>query len=249
MSDLTPYQKLVLDRYLARKNTETEEPEVKADIKPKRTRKPKLSVTDTGFDLSDYLILDGRNHGTYSYPDLLVEKERSKLGKIWNKTQTELHNEGSYMLTIRQFTDFLTMLQSGKVYDGTGQKLRSQEVTKLLNDIIEVRGPWRSEHLDAKFNKQDDQFRITYHKIKQDGTLEEVTESLEDCLITDKQPGIDLSSWLTNGTNQGLPKKSTSDGSTWYWSPRDGAVARFNADTNRAGLYCDGNPIGTNAAL
>src|SRR3989338_2319580 len=119
MSDLTPYQKLVLDRYLSRKNTETEEPEVKADIKPKRTRKPKSSVTtNQGFNLSEYLILDGRTYGTYSYPDLLVEKERSKLEKNWNQTQTELHNEGSYMSTIRQFVDLLSMLKSGKVYDG-----------------------------------------------------------------------------------------------------------------------------------
>jgi len=118
-----------------------------------------------------------------------------------------------------------------------------------LNNIIEVKDPWRSEWLDAKFSKQNDQFRITYHKIKQDGTLEEVTESLEDCLITDKQPGIDLSSWLTNGTNQGLPKKSTSDGSIWYLSPRDGAVARFVAVTDGAGLYCYWGPYVTNASL
>jgi len=250
MSDLTPYQKLVLDRYLARKNTETEEPEVKADLKPKRTRKPKSSVTTSqGFNLSDYLILDGRTHGTYSYPDLLVARELSKKGNNWTDTQTELHNEGSYMLPIRQFADFLIMLQSGKVYDGTGSQLRSQEVTKLLNNIIEVRDPWRSEWLDAKFSKQNDQFRITYHKIKQDGTLEKVTESLEDCLITDKQPGIDLSSWLSTATSQGLPKKSTSDGSTWYWSPRDGAVARFDAITYWAGLGCSGGPNGTGASL
>jgi hypothetical protein len=252
MSDLTPYQKLVFERYLARKNTESEEPkpEEKPDTKPKRTRKPKASVAKSqGFNLSDYLILDSRTHGTYSYPDLLVAKERSKFGKNWIDTQTELHNEGSYMLTIRQFVDFLTMLQSCKVYDGAGSQLRSQEVTKLLNDIIEVRDPWRSEHLDAKFNKAGDKFNITYHKIKQNGTLEEVTESLEDCLMTDKQPGIDLSSWLTNGTTQGLPKKDTSNGSIWYWSPRDDAVAGFDADAGRAVLVCDWDPDGANGSL
>jgi len=249
MSDLTPYQKLVFNRYLARKNTETEEPGENQDAKSKRTRKSKVSTASVGLNLSDYLILESKTHGTYSYPDLLVAKELNKKGKDWTGTQAELHTENSYMSTIRQFVDFLIMLRSGKVYDGTGSQLRQQEVTKLLNDIIEVRSPWRSEHLDVKFNKQDDQFRITYHKINQDGTLEEVTESLEDCLMTDKKPGIDLSSWLTNGTIQGLPKKSTSDGSTWYWSPRDGAVAGFDADANRAGLGCDGGPNDANASL
>ena len=208
--------------------------------------KPKTGVLNqTGFNLSDYLILEGNTHGSYSYPDLLVARERSKEGKNWTDTQTELRTENSYMLTIRQFVDLLSMLKSDKVYDGTGTQLKSEEVTTLLNEIREVRAPYRSEHLDAKFNKQVTQTQITYHKIKSDGSIEEVTENLEECVMIDTR--IDLNSWLANSTTQGLPKRLKGD--LYYHSPRHGAVARFIANTYGAGLNCYRSPINANASL
>ena len=79
--------------------------------------------------------------------------------------------------------------------------------------------------------------------------MNEVTEELEDCLIEDKTPGINLDSWLSNSNKQGLPDKKTSVGDLYYWSPRDNAVARFYANSNWAVLSCNGYPDSSNRVL
>ena len=71
-----------------------------------------------------------------------------------------------------------------------------------------------------------------------DGTSQQVTEPLEDCLMRDKTPGIDLDYWLNNATSQGLPTQNIPDGDLWYWYPAIGTVAGFSVDSGGAVLYC-----------
>ena len=102
------------------------------------------------------------------------------------------------MLTIRQYVDFLNLLKSGNVYDGTGRKADPARVNALLDDILTQRNPYRAEWLDASFSVQGMLRKtptITYHKIKPDKTLEKVTEPLANYLAENKAPGIDLNSW------------------------------------------------------
>ena len=163
-----------------------------------------------------------------------------------------LRKNDEYMLTPRQFVDFLALLKSGNASDENGNAVNPAQLEAILDEITEVKDPWRAEHLDAKFDSSGlirKTFRITYHKIKSDGTIEEVTEPLEDCLMSDKEPGIDLDDWLKNANNQGLPKPDAKKGDLWYWYPRNGAVARFRANSDRANLNCNRNPTNTNDAL
>jgi hypothetical protein len=139
------------------------------------------------------------------------------------------------MLTIRQFADFLNLLKSEKAYNGKGNKIKRTTLRNLLNEITEVKSPYRAEHLDAKFKTNT----ITYHKINPNGTTIQVTEPLEDHLTSDK---IDLNSWLKNANSQGLPKPDTQDGDLYFWHPRKDRVAGFIADSGWAGLDCDGDP-------
>jgi len=194
-------------------------------------------------DPENYIALPGKAHGTYSYPDLLVPIERTHQNKDWDDAQAALRAEGYFMLTIRQFIDYINLLKSGTAYYGSGRQIGKSELDAILFDIVGVKDPWRAEWLDAKFGKTIifGENTITYHKIKTYGTLEEVTEPLQDCLMEDKLPGISLDYWLQNATPQGLPPKKTPKGNFWYWRPRQGYVAGFVAHSGGAVLSCSGD--------
>ena len=99
---------------------------------------------------------------------------------------------------------------------------------EIYDEITQVRNPWRSEWIDAYFEKRKDGFYVLNgNKTK--------SEKLEDCLMADKIPGISLDDWVsgTNVTNQGLPKTKSKKGDLYYWYPRDKAVAGFFAGSVR----------------
>ena len=58
--------------------------------------------------------------------------------------------------------------------------------------------------------------------------------------MKDKLPGISLNDWLEDCNYQGLPWKNVKEGSLSYLHPRNNAVARFDANSGRVGLSCDG---------
>ena len=168
--------------------------------------------------------------------NIYIAKERSHLGLNWNATHEALKSEGLRMPTIPEFRNYLKYLKEDSDLNA--------ESENIYNDITQVRDPWRSEWLDAYFEKRKDGFYVlTGNKTK--------AEKLEDCLMTDKTPGINLDDWVsgTNVTNQGLPKTKSKKGDLYYWLPRNERVARFYAGSGRADLGCDGDPRGSNSAL
>jgi len=196
-----------------------------------------------------YILLPGRAHGSYEYPDTLIAKGRSIQSKKWQEAQDALKAEGKFMPTIRQYADFLNLLKSGNAYDGEGHAIAKSELDSILDDIIPVRDPWRAEWLDASFSEQGEQFYIKYHKFNSAGRLEQVQEPLQESLMQDKTPGIDLEDWLQNANEQGLPPPEAREGSLYYWYPKDGRVAGFVAFSGRADLDCDGGPQDSDSAL
>ena len=196
-----------------------------------------------------YILLSGRAHGSYEYPDTLIAKKRSIQSKKWQEAQDALKAEGKFMPTIRQYADFLNLLKSGNAYDGKGHAIAKSELDSILDDIIKVRDPWRAEWLDASFNEQGEQFYITYHKFNSAGKLEQVTEPLQERLMQDKIPGINLEDWLKKANEQGLLSPKAKQGSLYYWCPKDGRVAGFVANSFRAGLDCGRNPRASGSAL
>ncbi|MBI2148155.1 hypothetical protein HYU23_00595 [Candidatus Woesearchaeota archaeon] len=190
----------------------------------------------------EWIKLPGNTYEDYSYLDLLVSISRYNFNKNWNECQKLLHKNKEFMLTIRQFVDFLNLLRSGEVEYSNGEKVPKKEVERILNEIIEVRSPWRSEWLDAKFINKEEQIHIVYNKLNAEGETTEVIEPLKDCLIEDKTPGIGFNSWLNNKAKHGLPLNNIKDGSLWYWYPRANSVVWFRAGSGRVVLLCFGNP-------
>ncbi|MEK6824213.1 MAG: hypothetical protein AABY06_04220, partial [Nanoarchaeota archaeon] len=136
----------------------------------------------------------------------------------------ELQSNNQRMLIIPEFIEFL--------------KYTKKNHQDIYKDIIEVRNPWRAEWLDANFKKRKDGLYI----LTENETKE---EKLEECLMQDKTPRIDLEDYInSNHTKQGLPNKKVENGSLYYWYPRsdNDSVAWFDAIDSRAYLYCNGYP-------
>ncbi len=203
-------------------------------------------------DAEDYLILEHRTHGSYSYPDLLVSKTLSHHGKNWYQSHEALHAEDFEMLTLRQFVDFLNLLKSKKAFDGKGNKVSSSELEDILKEITEQRGPWRAEWLDADFQVVKDKLHLNYeHRYVQGKLQPQRSEPLQGCLMENRTPGIDLDDYLKRATSQGMPPADVKSGSLYYWKPMsdNNSVARFRAFAGGVDLDCRGDPQRSSAAL
>ncbi len=173
---------------------------------------------------------------------LYLSENRYLQDKDWNQTQKILHKEGRRMPTIPEFVELLKYLRSK---DGKS-KLKNAE--KILDEIYTVRGPYRAEWLDAKFEEKNGMY-VAYHTFDSKGSIVQKSDELEEYLTEDKIPGINLEFWLDDSTKQGLPEPKVAKGDLYYWYPRDGAVAGFSADSGRADLDCDGYPDDRDAGL
>jgi len=177
--------------------------------------------------------------------NLYVAKERTLQGKNWNDCHKELHANNYRMPTIKEFAEFLFYLKANP--NGVPDT-SAQEIRETLDEIITIRSPWRSEWLDAKFEKQKGMY-VSYYKFDSSGNIIQEQEKLEDYLAKDKTPGIDLDSWINDSTKQGLPKPKTAKGDLYYYYPRENTVARFVANSGWAGLDCGRYPTYTYPSL
>ena len=202
---------------------------------------PKIEPTSTS---GSYIFLPENEY----HKDLLVSKERKYFGEIQQEAHKELNIDDSYMLTIRQFVDFLKLLKSGNVYDENRNKISDKEIELILDDILAQKNPYRAEWLDARFETIREHLCLIDHFFYE-GIKSESTEILEDCLMQDKTPGIDLNYWLNNANFQGLPPKNTPDGKLYYHFPKKGTVARFGACSVGVVLVCCGVPLVSNPGL
>jgi len=195
----------------------------------------------------DYIIVPGASYEKYSYPDMLVSMKLEYHNTDWNQAHSTLLQLGAQMLTIRQFVDFLKVLRSGTAYDGTGRIIDKNKISTIFNEITEVRDPWRSEWLDAKFEERRSGgflglgfkwfVNINYGHTLQNNQLSPAhSEKLNEDWIQDR--GIEY--WIKNSDEHGLPRYKRRavleeiDG----WRPDSGTVARFCANSNKADLCC-----------
>lgn len=221
------------------------------------------------YNPNDEIILPGRAHGNYSYPDIIVPLHRLGLsqqvvragkqltlslentaqeqdgtryiGRLTSGEASDLAFKLDYELTIRQFADFLNELRKGI----DGEKVyngrgKPADRDRLRTAYNEITEV-REPWRAEHFDAKFGDKTITYHLIETDGTRE-VTEPLSDALMEDRTPGIDLDSWLKTADEHGLPTSKTENGKLYYLYPRNGAVAWFNAGSDGAGLICDGVP-------
>lgn len=126
-----------------------------------------MKQDDAGLSgLEQYILLPGRSHGDYSYPDLLVGKHLLRFDAAiqWVRPhhRVELMNRalengsgrlciselswesaiqlnlllGGLTLTPIQFSHFLKILSSSKAFDGDGKRIPRGEISEIYQRII-----------------------------------------------------------------------------------------------------------------
>jgi hypothetical protein len=234
----------------------------------------------------DYILLSGKDYGSWSYSDLLVSKYRlgmspeagrvalgfgysvantakessgrAYIGNInWEQALKLNLGLGGRTLNPRQFADFLLLLKSGDVVDGSRQIVGRNELDGILDEIVTVRDPYRAEWLDADFKYVDNLGKIvsssdpsgrlwiySEHLLQNGDVDSNHKEVLESCLMT-KGSRINLSTM----NDQGMPTQEGSDFHYWCSDKDNKSVAGFVANSVGAGLNCGRNPTGTNPSL
>jgi len=160
-------------------------------------------------------------------------KERSHVGKNWYDAHRELHKQNLRMPTIPEFVEFLKYLKANPTVENT----------RVYHEIAEARDPSRAEHLDANFYTMPDELWVGYnHIVDSNGKLVTQDHKKLEGHLMHRTPGISLEYWLNNPTKQGLPPANARQGDLWYWHPEEDSVAKFIANSGRAGLGCGGDP-------
>ena len=170
--------------------------------------------------------------------DLYFTGSRILCKTKWQVCKDELKKQGMAMPTPYQFKEFLKYLK-----DSTDAKYN-----ELFNEIAQVREPWRLEWLNARFEEKNGLYMICEDALV-NGQLKTIEQKLDDVLMNDKTPGIDMNEWLNSSAKHGLPEKKIKTGSLWYYYPRSGRVAGFSANSDWVFLGCDRDPDYSNSAL
>lgn len=196
-------------------------------------------TTKVDLDLRDYIMLN--EQGIY------VSQKKFFHSQDNEQMHTSLYDEEARMPLLPEFRLFYCALQSGKAFDGLGEKLSPTESHHLFSEFAEKRDPWRAERLDAQFTYERKRWYVSsLHKPTIEGLVATMKEELDlDTLMEDR--GIELTS--LNFTTQGLPRCDISEGSILYWYPQHNSVARFGAGSGRAYLGCNGDSGYSPAAL
>lgn len=179
------------------------------------------------------IILPCKSHGNYDYPDLFVSTELFTTCDIWNGTVEQMKEKGVFMLTLRQFVDYVNLLRSKKVFYGkTEKQIPEEKIRQIYDETVNNRKNHYGEVFDGQFmmkNSFSKEIQMKYSQIYH-GKLEEgiitlddhlgkVFESrlkrawrrkfkdnfLEDLEEVQNKRRIDIKYWLENATNQGLP--------------------------------------------
>ena len=219
------------------------------EVSPQPDNLPVLTQ-NSNLNLADYIILECRQYSNgYFYPDLLVAKHLTLYNHNWYQSHEKLQQNNQFMLTIRQFVDFVNLLKSGTAYDGQKKQISSQELNQIQDEILTQRSPGRVEWLDADFkylgnNKQEvasnqlgNLWLYSQHRLINGKIEPQYKQHLENCLT--KNCYADL---FDSANNQGLPTTKTTSG-LYYHSPmkENKSVARFWARSSRVNFNCGGN--------
>ncbi|MEK6933331.1 MAG: hypothetical protein AABW75_00470 [Nanoarchaeota archaeon] len=181
------------------------------------------------------------------------DNDQGFIGGINHQQALDITKEiGGFTLSVLLEREFLRHLNKGindrnyHVYNGKGDRIRSDVLQSVNNEIIEVRNLWRSEWNADRFSENNGEMQVTTY-IFDNRKFKEVTESLGDYLAKNKQ--ISYGDWLNRAAKHGLPLSGCKNGEFYFWIPINGRVAGFVAGSVRAGLSCYWSPLSSNSSL
>ena len=225
-----------------------------------------------------YIILPTRTHGSYSYPDLIVDMHRlgydamvekaakelgvtiqntigekdgnQYVGNINWETALKLNQKlGNITLNPRQFIDLRELLEAGIDRNKKVYDGKGRPITvTVLKQVY-------NEIAEKRDPWRAEWLDARFTKIG--GALSiNYNHHLSGGNLTAGKSEIleaylEENSWIdvTSFNKQGLPTRKSSTQKLYYWPPIDGTVARFYADSGWAGLSCGWDPSGTYGGL
>ncbi|MBS3146301.1 hypothetical protein J4471_01240 [Candidatus Woesearchaeota archaeon] len=176
-------------------------------------------------DAENYILLEGKKYGNYSYPDMLISTRLKYFGQNWVDAHKKLRQENSFMLTIRQFADFLKLLKLGIAYNGLGNKLGGYDLDRIQDEVLM---PEQREWLDASFTiTRSKVFYMAFNnKIgPKDNPIPTYDQRLGENILR-HQRSIDFDKWLNTKNKLGLPIKKQK-GDLYFNRPSNNSVTYF----------------------
>ena len=194
-------------------------------------------------DLSHYIGIPGTK--------FMVEREQSHNNLDFDAAEAALREEGLFMpspVIFMPYRNKVFRAAAGdiRLYDGAGKRLARDAAKEIAKPLTEGCWLW----LYAKFAEQKGRTLITYNRIKNLDTIEEVTEALQL-----KESILDAGMVDLVFNEQGMPVRKSrkqefaAKSNIYFYLPVDGSVARFRADANRADMDCDRDQQNSYSAL
>ena len=230
-------------------------------------------------DPKNYLRLEGREHGSYSYGDLFVSTHRLQYGplveqaakslglRVQNTAQEkdgweyigQIKHKNALMLNLtldgrtlnpRQWIDFLLDLRDGAL----GKKIiyhgsGDKAEDKLLEEIYQEIACVRDPWRGEQLDANFSFFDGA-RNINYDHKIQ--NRVLVPQRIEQLEPYLERNGdkvVLKDFNRQGLAIKEDNNGEIYFWAPFDGSVAGFIAYSDRAGLGCDWGPADSGPQL
>ena len=194
----------------------------------------------------DFILMPETKHS----PDTRIHPVRTHKGLNWYETHEALRKSGLFMPNPRQLIDLVLALERGRLYDHEGNKLSSERIRQIQDDLLAEREPYRGVHLDAYFAEVDDESRIFYdHRTLKDRLVPTRVEPLEKYINT--TGFVDLKRF----NRQGLPTRRSANQvyeqgeNVYFWPPANDGVARFRTNSDGVMLYCGRDPRGSDGGL
>jgi hypothetical protein len=226
---------------LKRKDVAPEEVKVEQAKEENQTPAP---LINTNLNPDNYLQIPNTNE--------IIAINQSHGNLNYEEVHKTLLSEGLKVPTPDLFMKhFINVINSynkkTQLITASGNPLGKKQTGELYEKLTHDCWTW----LNAKFVKGKGCLSLdleTITGINKDGTLKKIVEPLEECM--DRDTYVQL-----NFNRQGLTKfadvsqKYSQGKNIYFFYPRKGAVARFDADSGRASLDCNGDPDSRYAGL
>ncbi len=188
------------------------------------------------------IILPAKSTPRYNYPDLYISTHLidTVSGWKWEEAIQFAFEKELYILTPREFVDFLDLLRSGnQVYDGSGRQISADRISEITNEIFGGGRIHSYELFDTRYRNIDGQI----HAVSANGYIDERVQGLDTKPLAPHLMGeklqISLDYWLANATEDGLPPVETPCGDLRYFAPADGCIPRFGGTHRENTIQCN----------
>ncbi len=191
------------------------------------------------------IILPAKSAPRYNYPDLYISTHLIDTirGWKWEEAIQFASEKEFYILTPREFVDFLNLLKSGnQVYDGSGRQISADRISEITDEIFGGGRIHSYELFNTRYKNIDGQI----HAVSANGYIDERVQGLDAKSLAPYRSGISplgaqisLDYWLKNATEDGLPPVETPCGDLRYFAPADGCIPRFRGTHRENTIQCN----------